>query len=133
MQSPAAVQLPDNPLRGRALYESKECLRCHGLAGSSPSIGPILGAGSFDGTFLELGADPYEAASRGEADAVIRSVSNDSMNPLFASTVHATEEAIINALVAGRDMVGDQGHFARGIDHDTLRKIWSEQSPEENK
>jgi len=71
-----------------------------------------------------------EAASRGEADAVIHSVPNDSMDPLFAATVHAAEEAIINALVAGRDMVGDQGHFARGIDHDTLRQIWTQQSPE---
>jgi D-aminopeptidase len=71
-----------------------------------------------------------EAAARGDIDADIHSIPNDSMDPLFAATVHAAEEAIINALVAGRDMVGDQGHFARGIDHDTLRQIWAEQSPE---
>jgi len=71
-----------------------------------------------------------EAAARGDIDADIHSIPNDSMDPLFAATVQASEEAIINALVAGRDMVGDQGHFARGIDHDTLRQIWAEQSPE---
>jgi len=56
MQSPAELQLPDNPLRGRSLYESKQCVQCHGLAGSEASIGPILGEGRFAGTFLELGA-----------------------------------------------------------------------------
>ena len=55
-QSPSEIQLPDNPLRGRVLYESKQCVQCHGLAGSEASIGPILGEGRFDGTFLELGA-----------------------------------------------------------------------------
>jgi D-aminopeptidase len=63
------------------------------------------------------------AASRGESQAAIVSVPNDSMDPLFAATVQATEEAIINALVAGRDTVGDLGHIARGIDHETLRHL----------
>jgi len=54
---PSEVRLPDNPLRGRVLYESKQCVQCHGLAGGSDAgIGPILGEGRFDGTFLELGA-----------------------------------------------------------------------------
>jgi len=38
------------------LYESKQCVQCHGLAGGGASIGPLLGEGRFDGTFLELGA-----------------------------------------------------------------------------
>ncbi len=62
-------------------------------------------------------------ASRGEADAPIHSVPNDSMDPLFAATVQAAEEAIINALVAGRDMVGDLDHVARGINHEALRDL----------
>jgi D-aminopeptidase len=71
-----------------------------------------------------------QAAARGEVDAAILSIPNDNMNPLFAATVQATEEAIINALVAGRDMVGDQQHVAKGIDHEALRKLLSEQNPE---
>ncbi len=62
-------------------------------------------------------------AGQGLADATIHSVPNDSMNPLFEATVHATEEAIINALVAGRDMTGDLGHYARAIDHEKLQNI----------
>jgi D-aminopeptidase len=71
-----------------------------------------------------------QAAARGDVDAAILSIPNDNMNPLFAATVQATEEAIINALVAGRDMVGDQQHVAKGIDHEMLRKLLSEQYPE---
>lgn len=52
------------------------------------------------------------------------------MNPLFAATVQATEEAIINALVAGRDMMGDQGRYAKGIDHDVVRRLLPQQTPE---
>jgi len=62
-------------------------------------------------------------ASRGEMQATIYSIPNDELDPLFAATVQATEEAIINALVAGRDMVGDQGHVVRGIDHKALREL----------
>ena len=34
-----------------------------------------------------------------------------------------TEEAIMNALIAGRDMTGDLGHYAKGIDHSKLQEI----------
>ncbi|MDH5260848.1 MAG: P1 family peptidase [Gammaproteobacteria bacterium] len=64
-----------------------------------------------------------DEAARGLPDATIHSVPNGSMNPLFEATVHATEEAIINALVAGRDMTGDLGHYVRAIDHEKLQKI----------
>jgi D-aminopeptidase len=68
-------------------------------------------------------------ASRGEKDAAIDSLPNDSMDPLFEATVQATEEAIINALVAGRDMVGDQGHVVRGIDHQEMRTVIQRHNP----
>lgn len=56
-QAPGAgLDLPDNPLRGRVLLESKQCVNCHGIAGSDPSIGPTLDEGRFRGSFLELGA-----------------------------------------------------------------------------
>lgn len=62
-------------------------------------------------------------AGRGLEDARIESVPNDSLNPLFAATVQAVEEAILNALVAGRDMTGDLGRVVPGIDHDALREV----------
>jgi len=51
------------------------------------------------------------------------SIPNDELGPLFAATVRATEEAIINAMVAARDMTGDQGHAAKAIPHDALTEI----------
>jgi D-aminopeptidase len=52
-----------------------------------------------------------------------RSLPNDALNPLFAATVQATEEAIINALVAARDMTGDRGHYAKALPHDALTQV----------
>ena len=49
-------------------------------------------------------------------------LSNDEMNGLFAATVQATEEAIVNALVAARDMRGDRGHLVRAMPHAGLQE-----------
>lgn len=67
-----------------------------------------------------------EEAGQARADATIRSLPNDAISPLFAATVQATEEAIINALVAGRDMTGDRGFSVSGIDHARLRDVLRE-------
>jgi L-aminopeptidase/D-esterase-like protein len=45
------------------------------------------------------------------------------MDALFVATVQAAEEAIINALVAGREMTGQDGHVVPGVDHEQLRGI----------
>ena len=47
---------------------------------------------------------------------------NESMNALFAATVQATEEAIVNAMVAADTMRGADGHKAEGIPHDRLKE-----------
>ena len=43
------------------------------------------------------------------------------LDPLFKATVEATEEAIINALVAAEDMEGINGNKYFGIPHDRLK------------
>ena len=48
---------------------------------------------------------------------------NDWINPLFAATVQATEEAIINAMIAAETMEGVNGHTVHAIPHDRLRSI----------
>lgn len=50
-------------------------------------------------------------------------IANDRMDPLFTATVEATEEAIVNALVAGRTMTGVSGYSVPGIDHDALQAV----------
>jgi len=37
--------------------------------------------------------------------------------------VEATEEAIVNALVAARDMQGNDGHYAKALPHAELVKL----------
>jgi D-aminopeptidase len=48
---------------------------------------------------------------------------NGRMDALFEATVQATEESIVNALVAARDMEGEGGRYAKAIPHDALRKV----------
>ncbi|MGE5326051.1 MAG: P1 family peptidase [Deltaproteobacteria bacterium] len=48
---------------------------------------------------------------------------NDDMGPLFEATVESTEEAIVNALVAGETMTGADNHVVEGIPHDKLREV----------
>lgn len=50
-------------------------------------------------------------------------LSKRTLDPVFRATVEATEEAIINALVAARDMEGINGNKAFGIPHDRLRSV----------
>lgn len=53
-----APPLPDNPLAGRLLFESRSCVLCHSLAGDEAGVGPGLGRGAaFSSSFLDLGAD----------------------------------------------------------------------------
>jgi L-aminopeptidase/D-esterase-like protein len=44
------------------------------------------------------------------------------LNPVFAATVEATEEAIINALVAAETMTGVNDHKVIALPHDRLRE-----------
>ena len=45
---------------------------------------------------------------------------NDRITPLFEATVHATEEAITNALVAAETMVGRDGNTVHALPHNRL-------------
>jgi D-aminopeptidase len=42
------------------------------------------------------------------------------MDPLFAAVVEAIEEAVIDAMVANRDMTGINGLTVRALPHDRL-------------
>jgi L-aminopeptidase/D-esterase-like protein len=50
-------------------------------------------------------------------------LSNSELDPLFEATVQATEEAIINALVAAETMTGRDGNKVMAIPHDRLRQV----------
>ena len=48
---------------------------------------------------------------------------NWAMNPLFEATVQATQESIINALVAAEDMTGINGNTVYAHTHNRLKDI----------
>ena len=74
--------------------------------------------------------DIFMAFSTANADALrdqplqqASFIGNDHLDGLFEATAQAAEEAIVNALVAARDMQGDDGHYARAIPHAALVKL----------
>ena len=48
-------------------------------------------------------------------------IPNEQINPIFNATAQATEEAIVNALVAAEDMTGAGGNTVYALPHDRLR------------
>jgi D-aminopeptidase len=84
--------------------------------------GSVSGNGSGD-LFLAFSTANL-ARSRGTS-AVTRAAMLDNwrMDPIFAAAVQATEEAIVNALVAGETMVGIDGHRIPGLDHGQLCEV----------
>jgi len=48
---------------------------------------------------------------------------NDSLDPLFGATVQATEEAVVNAMVAAEDMTGIDNHHVTALSHTKLREV----------
>ena len=62
------------------------------------------------------------AAQRGSA-VDVRMLSHDQLDPLFEATVQATEEAILNALIAAKTTIGINGNTAHALPHDRLQEI----------
>jgi D-aminopeptidase len=83
--------------------------------------GSVAGNGSGD-IFLAFSTANPEAAKR-EGLTRLTMLPNERMNPLFDATVQATEEAIVNALVAAETMTGRDGHRVVALPHDRVREV----------
>jgi L-aminopeptidase/D-esterase-like protein len=62
-------------------------------------------------------------AAEAPATAQVTMLSNARIGAVFEAAVEATEEAIINALVAGETMTGVDGHRIEAISHDALLAV----------
>jgi L-aminopeptidase/D-esterase-like protein len=82
--------------------------------------GSISGNGSGDIFLAFSTANPGAARTTGLP--ALSMVPNDQMGPLFAATVEATEEAVVNALVAAQTMTGADGHTVIALPYDRLRE-----------
>ena len=89
-----------------------------------------LGLGR-DGSFSGDGSGDifvaFSTANPGAADSKsahqITMLPNEQMNPLFLATVQATEEAVINAMVAAETMKGINDFEVIALPHDRLREV----------
>ena len=83
--------------------------------------GAIGGNGSGD-IFIAFSTANKNAFSNTEEEQVT-TMPNEKMNALFAATIQATEEAIINALFAGETMEGINGNKVYGLPKEKVLEI----------
>ena len=81
--------------------------------------GSVSGNGSGDLFVAFSTANPDAAAPT--APPPLRMLPNAKMDPLFEAVVQATEEAIVNAMLAARTMTGAGGRRVIELPHDRLR------------
>lgn len=84
-------------------------------------VGGIGGNGSGD-IFLAFSTANKNAFDRNKEETVTL-YPNDNIGVLFAATIQATEEAIINALVAANTMKGIDDNTAYALPHEAVVKI----------
>ena len=81
-----------------------------------------IGGNSSGDIFIAFSTANPNAATDVEL-ASLKMLSNNQINPVFAATVNATEEAIINAMVAAETMTGVNGNTVYALPHDRLKQV----------
>ncbi len=89
-----------------------------------------LGLGRDGSTSGNGSGDIFIAFSTANPDAEatdhiipLQMLPNDWLDPIFTATVQATEEAVINAMVAAQTMTGINDHKVIALPHDKLRAV----------
>jgi D-aminopeptidase len=83
--------------------------------------GSLSGDGSGDIFIAFSTANDQAASANGPVQLTM--LPNDHINPIFLATVQATEEAVVNAMVAAETMTGRGGHTVYALPHDQLRQV----------
>jgi D-aminopeptidase len=83
--------------------------------------GSYGGNGSGDIFLAFSTANPGAISSHGLRQVMM--LPNDSLDPVFLATVQATEEAVINAMVAAKTMTGINDRTVIALPHDRLREV----------
>ncbi|MGE2734712.1 P1 family peptidase [Mycolicibacterium vaccae] len=147
---PAEVPLPDLPARYEpgsgsiivivatdAPLLPHQCTRLAQRA--SLAVGRLGGTGEqYSGDLMlafstgNRGIPPYswdEDPAAAQPEVAVRMVAPQLMTRLFDLTIEATEEAIVNAMVAATTMTGRNGFTVHALDHDLLRQALGINSP----
>lgn len=83
--------------------------------------GATSGNGSGD-IFLAFSTENHGVAAA-PREVHVNMLSNSRISALFSATVEATEEAIVNALIAAETMTGVDGRRVEAIPHDRVREL----------
>ncbi|MGH6719235.1 MAG: P1 family peptidase [Alphaproteobacteria bacterium] len=84
--------------------------------------GSISGHGSGD-IFLAFSTANGEATAAGDGVAALHMIPEHRLDPLFEAVVQATDEAVINSLVANATMEGRDGHTVLALPHDRVIEL----------
>lgn len=89
----------------------------------SLAVGKVGGRGENSSGDIFIAFSTANAVEFGKDQGIanIQMLPNERINQLFLSTVSATEEAIINALVAAETMTGYKGNTVYALPHDRLK------------
>lgn len=85
-------------------------------------LGSVSGNGSGDIFIAFSTANPKAFGSMPTANNIVM-LNNERIDPLFDATVQATEEAVVNAMVAAETMTGINNHTVIALPHDRLREV----------
>jgi L-aminopeptidase/D-esterase-like protein len=80
-------------------------------------------SGNFSGDLFLAFSTANPEAARPDGLVHLTMLSNNQIDPLFEATVQATEEAMINALVAAETMTGVNDRRVIALPHDRLRDV----------
>jgi D-aminopeptidase len=83
--------------------------------------GSVSGNGSGD-IFLAFSTANPQRKNKSPIESV-KMLRNSALDPLFTAAVQATEEAIVNAMVAAETMTGIDDRTVHALPHDRLREI----------
>jgi D-aminopeptidase len=84
--------------------------------------GSIAGNGSGD-IFIAFSTANPGASAVVKHPVPLQMVPNDDLDPIFLATVEATEESVVNAMIAATDMTGVDGHVVHALPHEKLRAV----------
>jgi D-aminopeptidase len=90
----------------------------------SIGVGRVGGRGENSSGDIFIAFSTANAAEFGKNEGIsnIQMLPNDRINQLFVATVQATEEAIINSMVAAETMTGYKGATIYALPHDRLQQ-----------
>jgi D-aminopeptidase len=105
-----------------------QCDRLAQRAGLGVARTGGAGENSSGDIFLAL-ATGNRGLAGGQLTVPLRMLAGERIDPLFYAVIEATEEAIVNAMVAAETMTGRGGVTAHRLDHDRLVAVMDRYRP----